>query len=90
MRYFHWPINNFDRQVNSSMSCCISALDELTDHLESPEHAVEMKYLLLEQKYLELLLKRNTMQAVQVRRKLTKMFECQFLIFISCLPGSPD
>ena len=43
-----------------------SALDNLRDHLENPEKLSEMKYLLLEQKYLELLSQKNRMEALKV------------------------
>jgi hypothetical protein len=43
-----------------------SALDELRDHLENPDNLTEMKYLLLEQKYLELLSQKNRIDALKV------------------------
>ena len=47
---------------------CISfaVLEDLRVHLESPEQIVEMKFLLLEQKYLELLYKGNSIEALKV------------------------
>ena len=47
---------------------CFPALDNLRDHLENPEKLSEMKYLLLEQKYLELLSQKNRMEALKVLR----------------------
>ena len=44
------------------------ALEELKAHLENPENFVEMKFLLLEQKYLELLYKGNSIEALKVRK----------------------
>ena len=46
----------------------ILALEELKSHLENPENFVEMKFLLLEQKYLELLYKGNSIEALKVRK----------------------
>ena len=43
-----------------------AALDDLKNHLENPENMVEMKFLLLEQKFLELISKGNRMQALKV------------------------
>ena len=44
----------------------ILALEELKGHLENPDNFVEMKFLLLEQKYLELLYKGNSIEALKV------------------------
>ena len=44
-----------------------SALEELKTHLENPDNFVEMKFLLLEQKYLELLYRGNSIEALKVR-----------------------
>ena len=38
----------------------------ITGHLENPDNFVEMKFLLLEQKYLELLYKGNSIEALKV------------------------
>lgn len=43
-----------------------SALEELKAHLENPDNFVEMKFLLLEQKYLELLYRGNSIEALKV------------------------
>ena len=43
-----------------------AALEELKDHLEHPNNLVEMKFLLLEQKYLEFLAQRNRIEALKV------------------------
>ncbi len=42
------------------------ALDELRDLLENPDNLTEMKFLLLEQKYLELLSQKNRIEALKV------------------------
>ena len=52
--------------AEQSVTISISALDNLRDHLENPEKLSEMKYLLLEQKYLELLSQKNRMEALKV------------------------
>lgn len=44
----------------------ISALDDLKHFLENPDNLVEMKFLLLEQKYLEFLSKKNRIDALKV------------------------
>ncbi len=44
----------------------IPALDELRNHLENPENVLEMKFLLLEQKYLEYLSRGNAIEALKV------------------------
>ena len=44
----------------------LSVLEDLRVHLENPEQIVEMKFLLLEQKYLELLYKGNSIEALKV------------------------
>lgn len=57
-----------------------SALDELKDHLEDPENLVEMKYLLLEQKYLELLAKNSRLEALKVQTELAVLiFNIEFM-----------
>ena len=43
-----------------------SALDDLRNHLENPDSTVEMKFLLLEQKYLEHLSRGNSIDALKV------------------------
>ena len=42
-------------------------LDDLTPHLENPSSQIEMKFLLLEQKYLENLAAGNTIEALKVK-----------------------
>jgi len=42
------------------------ALDDLKNYLENPDSMVEMKFLLLEQKYLELISKKSTIDALKV------------------------
>lgn len=44
----------------------VTALDELKNHLENPANMLEMKFLLLEQKYLELISQGNTIDALKV------------------------
>ena len=43
-----------------------AALDDLKNFLENPDSMVEMKFLLLEQKYLELISKKSTIDALKV------------------------
>ena len=59
---------NFVLEVVKILICThyISALEDLKDHLENPDNFVEMKFLLLEQKYLELLYKGNSIEALKV------------------------
>jgi len=52
--------------MNGEWSGAVTILEELRNHLENPEHAKEMKFLLLEQKYLELLYKGNSIEALKV------------------------
>ena len=52
------------RVINPKISFAV--LEDLRVHLESPEQIVEMKFLLLEQKYLELLYKGNSIEALKV------------------------
>ena len=49
--------------------CAILVLEDLSSHLENPNSQIEMKFLLLEQKYLENLNSGNTIEALKVRRK---------------------
>lgn len=48
------------------MTLFFAALDELKNHLENPDSLTEMKFLLLEQKYLELIYKKSTIDALKV------------------------
>ncbi len=48
------------------------ALDDLKDHLEHPRNLTEMKFLLLEQKYLELLAQQNIVEALKVSPSSTQ------------------
>ena len=50
-------------------SCMVyfAVLEDLRSHLENPDNVIEMKFLLLEQKYLELLYKGNSIEALKVR-----------------------
>ncbi len=52
----------------SYLIVCFLGLDDLRNHLDSPDNSIpEMKFLLLEQKYLELLLRGNSLDALKVR-----------------------
>ena len=50
----------------------LSALDDLRNHLENADNLVEMKFLLLEQKYLEHLSRGNSIDALKV--------SCHFIV----------
>lgn len=52
--------------MNGEWSSAVTILEDLRVHLENPEQIVEMKFLLLEQKYLELLYKGNSIEALKV------------------------
>jgi len=52
--------------MTGEWSSAVTLLEDLRVHLESPEQIVEMKFLLLEQKYLELLYKGNSIEALKV------------------------
>ena len=52
----------------------LAALDDLRNHLENPDNLVEMKFLLLEQKYLEHLSRGNSIEALKVR----SVFNCSW------------
>ena len=62
-----------DRTLTVLTEMFFPALDNLRDHLENPEKLSEMKYLLLEQKYLELLSQKNRIEALKVRDLTTRM-----------------
>jgi len=52
--------------MNGDWSSAVNTLEELKAHLENPDNFVEMKFLLLEQKYLELLYRGNSIEALKV------------------------
>jgi len=52
--------------ANVHMLSFSAALEQLQDHLQNPAHLVEMKFLLLEQKFLELLARRDRIGALRV------------------------
>lgn len=52
--------------MSGEWSHAVKTLEELKNHLENPESMVEMKFLLLEQKYLELLSRGNSIDALKV------------------------
>lgn len=63
----HPTAANFKKMVlNGDWPLAVKTLDELKNHLENPDSLVEMKFLLLEQKYLELISKRSTIDALKV------------------------
>lgn len=63
----HPTAANFKKMVlNGDWSLAVKTLEELKNHLENPDNIVEMKFLLLEQKYLELISKRSTIDALKV------------------------
>ena len=46
------------------------ALDDMKNYLENPDSMIEMKFLLLEQKYLELVSNKSTIDALKVKFNL--------------------
>jgi len=52
--------------LGGDWSQAVKTLDDLRNHLENPESLVEMKFLLLEQKYLEHLSRGNSIEALKV------------------------
>eukprot|EP00096_Caligus_rogercresseyi_P016047 TRINITY_DN857_c0_g1_i1.p1 TRINITY_DN857_c0_g1~~TRINITY_DN857_c0_g1_i1.p1 ORF type:complete len:686 (-),score=172.92 TRINITY_DN857_c0_g1_i1:402-2459(-) len=52
--------------MNGNWSEAVKTLEDLKPHLESPGNLVEMKFLLLEQKYLEFLSNGNYIEALKV------------------------
>ena len=51
------------------INCALLVLEDLSSHLENPNSQIEMKFLLLEQKYLENLNSGNTIEALKVMRQ---------------------
>merc|ERR1712223_1924585 len=63
----HPTAANFKKLVlNGEWSQAVRTLDDMKNHLENPDNMVEMKFLLLEQKYLELISKRKIIEAHKV------------------------
>jgi len=63
----HPTASNFKKLVlNGEWSQAVKTLDDLKNYLENPDSMVEMKFLLLEQKYLELISKKSTIDALKV------------------------
>ena len=75
---------NIDSSFQNKFIIFFPALEELKNHLENPENIVEMKFLLLEQKYLELISKRSTIDALKVNfKELQKKYYYYYSIFSS-------
>ena len=51
---------------SEAINCAILVLEDLSSHLENPNSQIEMKFILLEQKYLENLNSGNTIDALKV------------------------
>ena len=60
-----------------------SALDDLRNHLENPDSLIEMKFLLLEQKYLEYLSRGNSIDALKVSASYLVLAINYFTIYSS-------
>ena len=76
---------NIDSSFQNKFIIFFPALEELKNHLENPENIVEMKFLLLEQKYLELISKRSTIDALKVNfKELQKKNIIIILFFPQC------
>lgn len=77
--------------LSGDWAVAVKTLDNLRDHLENPEKLSEMKYLLLEQKYLELLSQKNRIEALKVlqteltplRHKQTRTHELSSYLMLS-------
>lgn len=66
-RLIHPTASTFKKLVlNGEWSQAVKTLDELKSHLENADSMQEMKFLLLEQKYLELLARGNSIEALKV------------------------
>ena len=77
---------NIDSSFQNKFIIFFPALEELKNHLENPENIVEMKFLLLEQKYLELISKRSTIDALKVNfKELQKKILLLFYFFLDVL-----
>lgn len=70
LRLFEWALGTKNYVHNDSLAIDLlfffAALDDLKNYLENPDSMVEMKFLLLEQKYLELISKKSTIDALKV------------------------
>ena len=76
---------NIDSSFQNKFIIFFPALEELKNHLENPDNIVEMKFLLLEQKYLELISKRSTIDALKVNfKELQKNIIIIILFFPQC------
>ena len=63
------------------------ALDDMKNYLENPDSMIEMKFLLLEQKYLELVSNKSTIDALKVKFNL--LLQCSyFATFSICFTGT--
>ena len=76
---------NIDSSFQNKFIIFFPALEELKNHLENPENIVEMKFLLLEQKYLELISKRSTIDALKVNFKELQKILLKFYFFLNVL-----
>ena len=54
----------------------------MKNHLENPKNMIEMKFLLLEQKFIELISKGNRMNALKVRKLFMNLIKCKVKVFI--------
>lgn len=71
LRLLEWALGISEQKIMYIMihlllTYFFPALDDLKNYLENPDSMVEMKFLLLEQKYLELISKKSTIDALKV------------------------